>query len=80
MDLKGKAVVITGAGRGIGQSIAVELARRGARVFCSARHKDQLRITERLIKSQDGTVATFVADVTNRKQVSKHDEPVKHKL
>ena len=71
MDLKGKSVVITGAGRGIGQTIAVELARRGARVFCSARHKDQLRTTERLIKSQDGTVATFVADVTNRKQVSK---------
>jgi len=33
MDLKGKSVVVTGAGRGIGQTIAVELARKGARVF-----------------------------------------------
>ena len=71
MDLRDKSVVITGAGRGIGQAIAVELARNGARVFCTARHKDQLRNTERMIKSREGTVATFVANVTNRKQVNK---------
>jgi len=71
MDLRDKSVVITGAGRGIGQAIAVELARNGARVFCTARHKDQLRNTERMIKSREATVATFVADVTNRKQVNK---------
>lgn len=71
MNLKDKAVIVTGAGRGIGQAIAVELARRGARVLCSARHKDQLQATERLIKSQGGTVACIVADVTDRKQVGK---------
>jgi 3-oxoacyl-[acyl-carrier protein] reductase len=71
MTLRDKSVIITGAGRGIGQAIAVELARRGARVFCSARHKDQLQATERLIKNQGGTVATLVADVTDREQVGK---------
>jgi 3-oxoacyl-[acyl-carrier protein] reductase len=71
MDLKNKSVIITGAGRGIGQAIAVELARRGARIFCSARHEDQLQATERLIKSQGGVVATRRADVRDRKQVGR---------
>jgi len=32
MTLKGKSVVITGAGRGIGREIALLMAKQGARV------------------------------------------------
>lgn len=37
MDVKGKTVVITGASRGIGKQLAVEMGRRGANVVVAAR-------------------------------------------
>jgi gluconate 5-dehydrogenase len=40
-DLKGRAVVITGAGRGIGKSIAEACASAGADVFLGSRHPDE---------------------------------------
>ncbi|HEY2104548.1 MAG TPA: SDR family oxidoreductase [Candidatus Binataceae bacterium] len=40
--------VITGAGRGIGQAVAVELARAGYRLCLAARSRDQLETTRTL--------------------------------
>ena len=37
MDFSGKSVVVTGASRGVGRAIAIELGRRGAMVVCAAR-------------------------------------------
>ena len=37
MDVKGKTVIVTGASRGIGKQIAIELGRRGADVVVAAR-------------------------------------------
>jgi NAD(P)-dependent dehydrogenase (short-subunit alcohol dehydrogenase family) len=41
MDLSGKVAVVTGASRGIGSAIAVELARKGADVVVAARATDE---------------------------------------
>jgi NAD(P)-dependent dehydrogenase (short-subunit alcohol dehydrogenase family) len=43
MDVKGKSAVITGASRGIGKQIAIELGRRGANVVVAARTVDPHR-------------------------------------
>jgi short-subunit dehydrogenase len=42
MELKGAAVIITGASAGIGRETAIEFARRGANVVLAARREDRL--------------------------------------
>ena len=43
MDIKGRIVLVTGASRGIGVTIARELARRGGRIAVTARSEEALR-------------------------------------
>lgn len=51
LDLKGKNAVITGASKGIGKSIALNLAEEGANIAFCARGEEALRATEKeLIK------------------------------
>lgn len=40
MDLEGRVAIVTGASRGVGAAVAIELARRGVRVACAARATD----------------------------------------
>lgn len=50
MQLKDKVAVITGAGRGIGQAIAVAFAKEGAKLVLSDLKKESLTKTEALAK------------------------------
>ncbi len=47
MELKNKVVVVTGAGRGIGRQIALDLAKAGCAVFACARSGDELESLKR---------------------------------
>ena len=54
MNLKGRAVLLTGASGGIGRAAALRLARRGARVALFARHPDPLRALAKEIEGAGG--------------------------
>ena len=41
-DLKGKVAIVTGAGRGIGKSIAIGLAQHGAEIVLCSRSQTEL--------------------------------------
>ncbi|MBP9866360.1 MAG: 3-oxoacyl-[acyl-carrier-protein] reductase [Candidatus Omnitrophica bacterium] len=51
MRLKDKVAIVTGASRGIGQAIAVEFARQGAKVVLSATSIENLKETEDQLKA-----------------------------
>lgn len=63
MDLRGKIAVITGASRGVGQRIAMRLARDGAACALVARGVDGLNATAAEIRAAGGRAEVFAADL-----------------
>lgn len=66
-----KVVLITGGGTGIGRSIALAFARRGADVVVSGRRIEELKATVAAIEEEGGTAHACPADVTDDEQVAK---------
>ncbi len=63
-DLNGKTVVITGASSGIGRAVAMEFAKRGAKVILSARSVKPMEEVAAKVKGQGGEAWVVPADVT----------------
>jgi short-subunit dehydrogenase len=62
--LTGLRILITGASQGIGRALAVEAARRGARVLAAARSLELLEELAKEVRASGGTIEIVNADVT----------------
>src|SRR5208337_1198348 len=62
MQPEGKRALITGAGSGIGQRLAIEAAKRGVSLIITGRRPEALNVT--LAKLPGNTHHAFKADVT----------------
>jgi NAD(P)-dependent dehydrogenase (short-subunit alcohol dehydrogenase family) len=67
--LKGKNILITGAGSGVGRATAVLCAREGARVALSGRNGDALEESLALVEEVGGQGFTVIADVSSKSDV-----------
>jgi NADP-dependent 3-hydroxy acid dehydrogenase YdfG len=65
MDWKGKTVFLTGASSGIGEGLAVALAKRGAVLGLLARRREMLEDLAARCENAGGTARVFAADVTD---------------
>lgn len=67
---KGKTVFLTGASSGIGEGLALALARKGATLGLLARREGVLRDLARRCEAAGGTARVFAADVTDAAAVT----------
>lgn len=70
-DFTGKVALVTGGSRGIGESIAMALAQRGARVAICGRKQENLDRAAERFKEMGLAVAGKVANVGHQGQVAK---------
>jgi 3-oxoacyl-[acyl-carrier protein] reductase len=71
MKLEGKTVMVTGAGRGLGQCMAQALAARGARVALAGQNRENLEKTAELCREAGGDAHWYVTDVSDEAAVEK---------
>ena len=69
--LKGKTIIITGGGTGLGKSMAVRFAELGANLVLTSRRQDVLDETSAEIKQATGAkILTVAADIRSPEQVT----------
>lgn len=69
-DLTGKIALVTGASRGIGESIAKLLAEQGAHVIVSSRKIDGCEVVSNAINESGGSSEAFACHVGNMDDIS----------
>lgn len=80
-DLTGSVALVTGAGSGIGQCIALGLAQCGAKVACVDRRQDGgLEETLQMIKKAGASGLSLLTDVTNRESLDDAVEKTQESL
>jgi 3-oxoacyl-[acyl-carrier protein] reductase len=71
MKLKDKKAIVTGAGQGIGRSIALKLAQEGADVVVAEMNSDTGAQTAKDVEALGRNALSISIDVANQKQVQK---------
>ncbi|MDZ4702198.1 MAG: SDR family oxidoreductase [Rhodothermales bacterium] len=81
LRLTGKTAIVTGASRGIGKAIALELAREGCRIVLCAREPGRLTEAAEDITRQTGTaVEPVAADITSPDAAARLVEAAKRRF
>jgi 3-oxoacyl-[acyl-carrier protein] reductase len=70
MTVNGKCAVVTGAGTGIGASVAAKLAKLGASIVLAGRTRSSLEGVAKEITASGGSAEIFVCDVTDLDSVN----------
>jgi 3-oxoacyl-[acyl-carrier protein] reductase len=70
MDIRDKTVVVTGAGRGIGRAIALQLARHGADIALFDLNSDDLDETSALCTAEAVRARSYRVDVSDEGEVT----------
>lgn len=68
-DLTGQVAVITGSSRGIGRSIAEQMARAGARIVVSSRKADACATVAAAIKAEGGEAVAIGCNISDKAQL-----------
>ncbi|KAG8509409.1 Dehydrogenase/reductase SDR family member 1 [Galemys pyrenaicus] len=74
--MKGQVCVVTGASRGIGRGIALQLCEAGATVYITGRRQETLRATAQEAQSRGGRCVPVVCDSSQESQVQSLFEQV----
>ncbi len=69
--LDGNVVIVTGAGRGIGQGIALAFAEAGADMVCAARTREQIESVAERVRDLGRRSLAVPCDVTQRADLEK---------
>ena len=64
--LEGRTAIVTGAGTGIGQGIAIAMAKEGANIIIVGRTESTLQETSSRIEAIDGTVLRMTGSVSEK--------------
>ncbi|MCL4384949.1 MAG: SDR family oxidoreductase [Actinobacteria bacterium] len=80
MDLNNKTVIVTGASKGIGRAISIELAKEGAIVVLAARTKEKLIEVKKNIDSFNGKSLIVPADMSREEDILKLFSKVKEEF
>lgn len=70
LNLDAKTAVVTGGGRGIGRSVALELADCGTNVVVAARSEDEITTVAGTIDEQGGDAIAVPTDITDTDDVT----------
>jgi NAD(P)-dependent dehydrogenase (short-subunit alcohol dehydrogenase family) len=68
-NLQNKVAIVTGASRGIGRSIAIQLSRAGAKVVVSSRKLDACEAVVQEIKAEGGMAMAISASIPSKEQL-----------
>jgi 3-oxoacyl-[acyl-carrier protein] reductase len=80
LGLKGKTALVLASSRGLGQAMAVALAREGVKVAVTGRNADGLQQTVQMIEAVGGKALALNWDLANLDSIDAHVKRLSQQL